>query len=60
MILIDSIISTMVLEALLGVYLISHLHKIKMNSDDNIYKQWSERYKPKENDGPYSFFSYKC
>ena len=48
----------MVLEALLGVYLISHLHKIKMNSDDNIYKQWSERYKPKENDGPYSFFSY--
>ena len=46
----------MVLEALLGVYLISHLHKIKMNSDDNIYKQWSERYKPKENDGPYSFF----
>jgi hypothetical protein len=59
MILINNLFSSLIIEALIGVYLINHLNKIKMNSDDNIYRQWSERYNEKENDGPYSFFAYK-
>ena len=59
MIVVNNLISTLAIEALIGVYLINHLNKIKMNSDDNIYRQWSERYSEKENDGPYSFLAYK-
>jgi hypothetical protein len=42
MILINNLFSSLIIEALIGVYLINHLNKIKMNSDDNIYRQWSD------------------
>jgi len=57
--LVNNFFSALALEALIAVYLINHLTKIKLNSDDNIFRQWSERYSEKENDGPYSFFAFK-
>ena len=51
--LVNNFFSALALEALIAVYLINHLTKIKLNSDDNIFRQWSERYSEKENDGPY-------
>ena len=43
MYLIDSFFGNLLLEALIGVYLINHMNNVRLDTDDNIFKQWSER-----------------
>ena len=56
MYLIDNFFGNLLLEALIGVYLINHMNNVRLDTDDNIFKQWSERLKDgKAEDGTYSY-----
>ena len=59
MYLIDNFFGNLLLEALIGVYLINHMNNVRLDTDDNIFKQWSERLKDgKAEDGTYSYTAF--